>query len=126
MQPVYGVTAMRTKVLVVGLGLVLSLPVSAVNWNFLRYAPTNHFTEQDWELLRQAGREALAQGADGDIQGWNNPDTGAYGTIQPLDTTEREGMTCRRVVIYNNAGGASGTSRFTFCKQEDGTWRVAQ
>jgi hypothetical protein len=29
-------------------------------------------------------------------------------------------------MIYNNAGGASGTSRFTFCKQPDGDWRVAQ
>ena len=116
---------MHTKVFVVGLGLVLSLPISAVEWNFLRYSPTNHFTEQDWELLQQAGREALANGADGDIRGWSNPDTGAYGTIQPLDTTEREGMTCRRAVVYNNARGASGTSRFTFCKQEDGSWRVA-
>ncbi len=110
----------------IGLGLLLSLPASAVNWNFLKFSAVNQFTDQDWELLRQAGREALSNGADGDTEGWNNPETGAYGTIQPLNTKQSRGMTCRRTEIYNNAGGRSGTSRFNFCKQEDGTWRVAQ
>ena len=117
---------MYPKIFVASLILVLSLPVLAVNWGFLQFSPTSHFTNQDWDLMRQAGQDALARGTDGDIQGWSNSATGAYGTIQPLDTTERDGTTCRRAVIYNNAGGASGTSRFTFCKQPDGDWRVAQ
>ena len=62
------------------------------------------------DLLREAGRKALMSVADGDIEGWSNPDTGAYGTIQPQSTEERGGRTCRRTLIYNNAGGASGTS----------------
>lgn len=117
---------MHPRVLVASLSLVFSLPVSAVNWGFLQYSPTSHFTKQDWDLLRQAGRKVLTSGADGDIEGWRNPDSGAYGTIQPLSTEERGGTTCRRTVMYNNAGGASGTSRFTFCKHDDGTWQVAQ
>jgi surface antigen len=116
---------MHPRVFLAAVTVVFSLPVSAVNWGFLQFSPTSHFTNQDWDLLRRAGQNALMRGADGDIEGWSNPATGAYGTIQPLDTTERDGATCRRTVIYNNAGGASGTSRFTFCKQEDGAWRVA-
>jgi surface antigen len=99
---------MHPRVLAAGAFLLFSSTVSAVNWGFLQYSPTSHFTEQDWDLLREAGRKALMTGADGDIEGWTNPDTGAYGTIQPVSTEEREG------------------SRFTFCKQKDGTWRVAQ
>jgi surface antigen len=117
---------MYLRVLVAGLSLALSLPVSAVNWGFLQYSPTSHFTEADWELLTEAGRRALTTRADGDTEGWASPDTGAYGTIQPLKTMERDGTTCRRTEIYNNAGGASGTSRFTFCKQEGGGWQLAQ
>jgi surface antigen len=116
---------MRKITIALGLGLVLSTHASAVNWGFLQFSPTNHFNEQDWELLRQTGREALENGVDGDIQGWRNPETGAYGTVQPLDTTQNRGRTCRRTVLYNNAGGASGTSRFTFCRDDDGTWQVA-
>ena len=117
---------MPPRILVAGLALVFSLPASALNWSFLQYSPVTQFTDQNWELLRQAGEKALASGADGEIVRWSNPSTGASGSIQPLDTTQREGMTCRLTAISNSAGGASGTSRFTFCKQADGTWRVVQ
>jgi surface antigen len=117
---------MSTKVLVAGLLLLISLPASALNWSFLQYSPVTRFTDQDWDLLRQAGEKALERGADGEIERWSNPATGASGSIQPLDTTDREGTTCRLTVISNSAGDASGTSRFTFCRQQDGAWRVAQ
>lgn len=116
---------MDPRILVAGLFLALSLPASALNWAFLQYSPVTQFTDQDWELLRQAGEKALESGADDEIERWSNPATGASGSIQPLETTQKEATTCRLTVISNSAGGASGTSRFTFCRQDDGTWRVA-
>lgn len=116
---------MRTRLLLVGLGLILSLPTTAMNWRFLRHAPVSHFTEQDWELMRTAGQEALTDASDGDTVGWRNPDTGAFGTIQPLKTYQVEGTTCRRAEVYNNAGGVSATSRFDFCQKDEGTWGLA-
>lgn len=116
---------MCARILLFGLGLLLSSPVSAMNWSFLKHAPVSHFTERDWDLMREAGREALASAPDGQTVGWRNPDSGAFGTVQPLSSYEAQGMACRRTEVYNNAGGASGTSRFDFCQQEDGTWRVA-
>jgi surface antigen len=117
---------MSTKVLIAGLLLLISLPAVALNWRFLQYSPVTQFTDQDWDLLRQAGEKALERGADGEIARWSNPATGASGSIQPLDTTDREGATCRLTVVSNSAGDASGSSRFTFCRQDDGAWRVAQ
>lgn len=122
----HGVIPMYPRLFVASLVLVFSLPVSAINWVFLQFSPASSLTSQDWDILRQAIQNAMTRRADGDIEGWSNPASGAYGTVQPLDTTEREGTTCRRAVIYNNAGGSGGTSRFTFCKQSDGNWRVAQ
>jgi surface antigen len=115
---------MRKRLFWIGLGVLVSLPVAAMNWSFLRHAPVSHFTEKDWDLLRQAGREALANAPDGDTVGWSNPDSGAFGTVQPLNTYKSQGMTCRRTEVYNSAGGVTGTSRFEFCQQEDGTWQV--
>lgn len=116
---------MCPKVWLLGAGLLVSLPVAAMNWGFLKHTPVSHFTEQDWELMRAAGREALANAPDGETVGWSNPDTGAFGTIQPLKTYKARGTTCRRTEVYNNAGNASGTSRFDLCQQEDGSWQVA-
>ncbi len=116
---------MGARILLVGAGLLLSSAVLAMNWSFLRQAPVSHFTEKDWDLMREAGREALANAPDGETVGWSNADSGAFGTVQPLKSYEAQGMICRRTEVYNNAGGASGTSRFDFCEQEDGTWRVA-
>ncbi len=70
-------------------------------------------------------QEALDQAPDGDTRGWNNPETGAFGTIQPLNSYEAGGSNCRRTEIFNSAKGTSGTSRFDFCKQPDGKWKVA-
>jgi len=116
---------MRAAAFSLLMGLAVAFPATAVNWNFLQYGPANYFTAEDWELLRQAGRGALDQAADGDTRGWNNPDTGAFGTVQPLDTIERDGSICRRTEVYNNAKDASATTRFEFCKQPDGTWKIA-
>ena len=116
---------MRARILPTLLGLALALPAGAANWNFLEFSPANSFTDRDWELMGQTMDEALEKAADGDTRGWNNPQSGAYGTIQPLNTYEARGATCRRTEIYNNASGASGTNRFDFCRQEDGTWKVA-
>ena len=105
---------------------ILFLPggASASNWRFLQDSPISQFSEEDFERFRAAGRRALDEAADGQTVEWKNPKTGAYGTIQPLDTREVDGTTCRRAEVFNSAGGTKGTSRFTFCRQEDGTWKA--
>ncbi len=116
---------MRKMIIPLALGLSVSLPTMAVNWSFLKYSAVSQFTEQDWELLRKTGREALDNAPDGDTRGWNNPETGAFGTIQPLHSYQDKGLSCRRTEVFNNARSTSGTSRFDFCKQKDGSWKVA-
>lgn len=116
---------MHAKILVLGVGLLVSLPGAAMNWGFLRHAPVSHFSDKDWELMRSAGREALANAPDGETVGWHNPDSGAFGTVQPLKSYTLQGTQCRRAELYNNAGGTSATSRFDFCQQDDGSWQVA-
>jgi surface antigen len=116
---------MRATPILLTACLAFSLPAAAVNWNFLQYGPAGQFTDEDWEQLRQAGRGALDSAADGETRSWNNTATGASGTVRPLDTYQRDGSTCRRAEVFNSAGDASATTRFDFCKQPDGSWKIA-
>ena len=115
---------MRITAIALLAGIAASQPAAAVNWNFLEYGPASRFTAEDWALLRQHGRAALEEAGDGEVREWHNPASGAGGTITPLNTFERDGSTCRRTEISNQAEDASGMTRFDFCKQADGTWKV--
>lgn len=116
---------MRVSLVVAGMILFSSLPVSAINWNFLEYSPSNYFKESDWLMMRQAGREALESADNGETRNWSNPETGAAGRVKPLNTYEAKGMTCRYTEIFNSVKHAQGTSRFDFCRQADGDWKIA-
>jgi len=105
--------------------LSLSLPATAMNWGFLEDAPAGRFTEGDWTLVGETRQNALDQAHDGEAVEWHNTQTGAFGIIRPLDTHERDGTNCRHTEVFNSAGGKSATSRFIFCKQPDGDWKVA-
>lgn len=116
---------MRVSTLSLLIGLAVSFPAAAVSWNFLQYGPAGYFTDDDWEQLRHVGRGALDDAADGEARAWSNPATGASGTIRPLDTQQRDEATCRRTEVVNNAKDSSSTTRFDFCRQADGSWKVA-
>jgi len=113
---------MRNMIIPIAIGLSISMPAPATNWSFLEDTAVSQFSEQDWELFSKAGREALEEVPDGDTRGWNNPETGAFGTIQPLNSYQYKSMKCRRTEFFNSARSASGTSRFDLCKQE-GSWK---
>ena len=109
--------------LVVGLGL--SLPVWAGNLNFLKNGPVSKFTDGDWKIMQETTRSALDDAPDGEAVGWSNPESGASGTIRPMDSYDMDGMRCRRTELFNSAKGLSGNSQFDYCRQADGAWKIA-
>lgn len=110
------------------LAVAMALPqaVSAAQWNWLRDAPANFLTEQDWEILGSTVDQVLATGDDGTEVPWENPETGHGGTVTPLDTTDEEGVICRKARVFNSAGGVTNTGTYRFCRQPDGTWKIAR
>lgn len=90
----------------------------------LKDTPISEFSEEDLSLFGKAHSEALEDRADGDTVSWKNPDTGASGTITPLKTDRIDGRECRLLRIINSAGGRTGDSRFWYCKQPDGLWKI--
>lgn len=93
-------------------------------WNGLKDSPISKFTEQDMTYFEAARTEALEKRADGESVSWANPETGNSGTVTPIRTYERAGSRCRVLEIVNRAGKQRGESRFNFCEQTNGEWKV--
>ena len=63
-------------------------------------------------------------GKDGKTFNWENPATGASGSVTPRKAFQRNGTTCRKAKFFVSAGGLKNDSRWTLCKVPEG-WKVA-
>ena len=79
-------------------------------------------TKDDLALFQSNMREALEHEPDGTTRRWENPATGASGTLTPVSTYEQDGANCRRLEIVNTVQGVRGRSTFNMCKRADGAW----
>jgi len=94
------------------------------NLLFLTDAPIQAMTPADRELFVRSMNRALDQTRDGDSLSWENPSTGARGTITPTSSWQDQGQPCRALQFDNQVKGRSGRSSFSFCKQSDGSWAI--
>lgn len=78
----------------------------------------------DVNMMMKNFDEALTRNADGHTSAWYNAATGSSGTATPLGTTTEKGLTCRRVEVFNSAGGLSNRAEYRACKTAGG-WRLA-
>ena len=102
----------------------LGAPLHASNLLFAKDMPIAKMTEADIEIMSAAVDETLSDVADGAERRWENPETGAGGTLTPLSTAEKSGQLCRRLEIANHAKGTSARSVEEFCRQADGLWKI--
>jgi surface antigen len=95
----------------------------AANLGFLNNAPLSRMTAEDVDILQSALNDALDNGADGQPTDWANRDTGAGGTLIPLESYDGAGgQRCRRLRVKNHAGGLKAENVLALCRQPDGTW----
>jgi surface antigen len=104
--------------------IACSLPAIAANID--KDIPLGNFTEQDMKDFRQALDFALEKNADGDSLHWASMKTKASGDIKPLKSFERGGLKCRTANVANEANGRTASGPFTFCKNKDGKWVLAE
>ncbi|MFM8797639.1 MAG: hypothetical protein ACKODT_01620 [Fluviibacter sp.] len=114
---------MRNKTLI-ALGITLTLLGSgfaqAANMAFMADQAMSRFTDQDAEFFNQAAHEAL-KAKDGTEIKWNNPGTGAFGTLTPYPDTEKD-ANCRVIHMVNIAENVKSSGYYRFCKRADGSW----
>jgi surface antigen len=96
----------------------------AINMMAIGDLPIRYMTEEDRTLLADAARETLDKGADGQVRAWENTKTGARGELTPVATFQEAGRKCRDLEVANSAKGRSNRLVLTFCRQDDGDWKI--
>ena len=109
-------------------GLALCLPLAAHSQiNPFRSSSRAGLRASDFRAIDEAARRLAAHPdvRDGTAESWNNPETGASGTITVASTFRRHGMLCHGV-NYTAQTAASQTPRskmVNWCKTSQG-WKM--
>jgi surface antigen len=79
----------------------------------------------DWTLATAALREALGKEDEGLSVPWQNPTTGARGTVTPVASSfVQEGFTCRNFLASHVGRSREGWFQGTACRVHRGEWDV--
>jgi hypothetical protein len=96
----------------------------------IRPPPGTHQTSKlppaaDLAYARAAASEVLRRGEKYASLPWENPETGARGTVTPIATAyTQDGRTCRDFLASYVAGSAQAWLQGEACKEQQGAWEV--
>ncbi len=105
----------------VAAALLGSVTAPAANLFAMRNMPVSRMTEEDRDMLRAAAVEALEKDKP---TAWENPKTGAHGTLAPIAGFDRDGRPCHDLEVEHSVRGRSNRLVLTACRQDDGDWKV--
>lgn len=104
--------------------LAVSTPVQALNWvPVLKNSPGERFDEDDLQLFITTARKTVNEAPDNETVSWENPETKHHGDFTILKTFQKDGRTCKRVRVRNEADGRKASNVVDACKV-DGKWRL--
>jgi surface antigen len=86
-------------------------------------APTP--TETDLAFARNAASDVLTKGDKDSSQPWENPETGARGSVTPLaQAYSQEGRTCRDFLASYVNGRSESWLQGAACQSSQGRWEI--
>ena len=82
-------------------------------------------TDSDMAFARNAASDVLTRGGKDFSQPWENPNTGARGSVTPLATAYTEdGRTCRDFLASYVKGQSEAWLQGAACKADQGRWEI--
>jgi surface antigen len=83
-------------------------------------------TESDLAFARNAASDVLTKGDKDSSQPWENPETGARGSVTPLAQSyaSEDGRTCRDFLASYVNGRAESWLQGAACKVGQGRWEI--
>jgi hypothetical protein len=83
-------------------------------------------TESDLAFARNAASDVLTKGDKDSSQPWENPETGARGSVTPLAQaySAEDGRTCRDFLASYVNGQAESWLQGAACKASHGRWEI--
>jgi hypothetical protein len=89
----------------------------------LKDLPTAYFSDEDFELLREA-LFAVLEGGASSSKTWRNDTTGNSGTIDIVKNSRTpDGRPCKQLRIENRAKALQATSTYLLCRSAEGAWQ---
>lgn len=88
--------------------------------------PTPTPTESDLAFARTAASDVLTKGDKDSSQPWENPETGARGSVTPLAQSyaAEDGRTCRDFLASYVNGRTESWLQGAACKASQGRWEI--
>jgi hypothetical protein len=81
--------------------------------------------DSDLAYARAAASDVLASGGKDSSAPWENPRTGARGTVTPIASAyTQDGLTCRDFLASYVQGTSQAWMQGEACKQDKGSWEV--
>jgi surface antigen len=82
-------------------------------------------TESDLAFARNAASDVLTKGDKDSSQPWENPETGARGSVTPLaQAYSSDGLTCRDFLASYVNGRSESWLQGAACHGSDGRWEI--
>ena len=82
-------------------------------------------TEGDLAFARNAASDVLTKGDKASSQPWENPETGARGSVTPLaEAYASDGRTCRDFLASYVNGRSESWLQGAACQSEQGRWEI--
>jgi surface antigen len=79
----------------------------------------------DWNIAKSALRETLGRAEAGASQPWENPTSGARGTVTPVAAIyEKNGFACRNFIVSHVRDSKESWFEGTACRVHRGQWDV--
>ena len=78
----------------------------------------------DRMYVTRTAQNSLEHSRSGTSTTWNNPDTGNYGNITPVNTFRHGNRYCREYQTEVTIGGERRSAYGTACRQPDGSWEI--
>lgn len=92
-----------------------------------RISADTNLTDSDLAMTRNAASDIMTRGGKDASQPWENPQTGARGSVTPLASAYQapDGRTCRDFLASYVRGGNEGWLQGEACKGAEGTsWEI--
>ena len=124
-SPLWQGPSAAVSLLVVLACAVIPIRATAVTPNFLGNTPLNFFQPDDFALMKKSAQEVLDSTQANAKQSWSNPKTGASGFAQATGQFKTaDGTLCKRLRIFNKAGGLENVATYPVCKYSGRGWVI--
>jgi hypothetical protein len=104
---------------------VIPICATAGNYSFMNNSPLSFMEPDDVALMKKNALEALDAGKLNAKHPWSNPKTGASGFAQITgEFTTADGTPCKRLRLFNKAGGMANVATYPVCKYSGRGWVI--